>query len=151
MAKRTKPTPPRARKWFRTEGVVVNYPGLSKAVTMERLKLPALGALPTVKGGFKPFRLVINFKVMDATTQGKIVSDFEPPIEVRFRYTYDDLAMAEKEGKPLSLGDWDGKKWIRYTPETHGLKMVPDPNKKYAGWGIIRVSHWEDPPQAWGT
>jgi hypothetical protein len=139
------------RKYFRKEGVVVKHPGLNQTIKVERLPILALGTMKAVTGGFKPFRPVINLKVVDAAHPGREVAEFEPPIELRVRYDEEDLAQAKKEGKDLWLGFWDGKEWIRFTNEKHQFELVPDRYKKLVGWGVVRISRWADPTKAWGT
>jgi hypothetical protein len=109
-----------------------------------------MGSMPPIPGGFQPFRLVINLKLVDAAQPDSEVSVFDPPIEVRVRYTAADVAAAEAAGGRLCLGFWDGKQWIRFTPEKHQFRLEPGASPE-AGWGVVSVSHWGDPTKAWGT
>ena len=144
-------TPIPTRKEFRTEGVILKFPGQARPVQAQRLALPTLESLPVVPGGFRPFRMVINLRLVDAAQPDSEVSVFDPPIEVRVRYTAADLARAEAAGRPLSLGFWDGKQWIRFTPEKHQFHLVSGTSPGAGGWGVVNVSHWGDPAHAWGT
>jgi hypothetical protein len=107
--------------------------------------------MPTVPGGFHPFRLVINLKLVYAAQPDSEVSVFDPPIEVRVRYTAADLASAEAAGGLLCLGFWDSTQWIRFTPEKHQFRLESGASPKAGGWGVVSISHWGDPTKAWGT
>lgn len=144
-------TPLSTRKYFRREGVILNFPGQTHPVQVERLALPTIESMPTVPGGFKPFRMVINMKLVDAGQPDKEVFVFDPPIEVRVRYTAADLASAAEAGKPICLGFWDGKQWIRFTPEKHLFRLEYGASPEAGGWGVVSISHWGDPAHAWGT
>jgi hypothetical protein len=144
-------TPLPTRKEFRKEGVILKIPGQARSVQVQRLELPALESMPPVPGGFQPFRAVINLMVVDASQLDSEVAVFDPPIEVRIRYTASDLKKAAKIGKPLSLGFWDGTQWIRCTPEKHQFHLEPDSSPEAGGWGVVSISHWGDPTKGWGT
>lgn len=139
------------RKEFRKEGVILKIPGQSRSVQVKRLELPALESMPPVPGGFQPFRAVINLMVVDASQPDSEVAVFDPPIEVRIRYTASDVKKAAKLGKPLSLGFWDGTQWIRCTPEKHQFHLEPEASPDAGGWGVVNISHWGDPTKGWGT
>ncbi len=139
------------RKYFRTEGVVVLHPALGKPYEVQGLPMPSKASLPAVAGGFDPFRLVINFKVVDHDHPRKTSHTFKPPMEVRVRFTDDDLQQAAARGKPLRLGYWDGTKWEYFTPAAHDFKLKRKRHKKLAGWGYVKLSTWGDPPKGWGT
>ncbi len=139
------------RKEFRKEGVILKIPGQSRSVEVKRLDLPELESMPPVPGGFQPFRAVINLLVVDASQPDSEVAVFDPPIEVRIRYTASDLKKAAKLGKPLSLGFWDGTQWIRCTPEKHQFHLESEASPEAGGWGIVNISHWGDPTKGWGT
>jgi hypothetical protein len=144
-------TPLPTRKEFRKEGVIVKIPGRVSPVQAVRLALPAIETMPAAPGGFQPFRLVINLKVVDAAQPDTEVAVFAPPIEVRVRYTASDLEKAAAAGKPLCLGFWDGKQWIRFTPEKHQFHLESGASPQAGGWGVVSISHWGDPTKAWGT
>jgi hypothetical protein len=139
------------RKHFRKENVIVTIPARPRPVSVVRLDLPDEQSMRPVPGGFQPFRLVINLKVVDAAQPDSEVSVFDPPIEVRVHCTADDLARATAIGKPLSLGFWDGRQWIRFTPEKHQFHLEPEASPAKGGWGVVNISHWGDPTKAWGT
>lgn len=138
-------------KEFRREGVTVTIPGRVRPIQVERLALPTLESMPVVRGGFQPFRVVINLRLVDAAQPDRELSMFDPPIEIRVRYTTSDLENAAAVGRPLCLGFWDGKQWIRFTPEKHQFHLKPAALPEDGGWGIVNISHWGDPTHAWGT
>ena len=144
-------TPLHTRKEFRKEGAIVKIPARAQPVQVVRLALPTIESMPAVLGGFHPFRLVINLKVVDAAQPDSEVSVFDPPIEVRIRYTASDLKSAAAVGRPLCLGFWDGKQWIRFTPEKHQFRLEYGASPEAGGWGVVSISHWGDPTKAWGT
>jgi hypothetical protein len=139
------------RMMFPEEEVVVNIPPRAKPIQALRLDLPKDIPMEPVPGGFRPFRLVINLKLVDAEQPDNEVLVFDPPIEVRVRYTAGDLAKAKSAGGPLSLGFWDGKQWIRFTREKHQFHLEPSNPPESGGWGVVNVSHWGDPTHSWGT
>ncbi len=136
-------------KKFIKKGVTVNFSGQGRPVLVQELPTPDLKAMPSVPGGFKPFRAVINLKLVDAAHPDQEVLTFSPPVVVRVRYTAQDLASANKAGGALSLGFWDGNQWIRFTREKHNFHL--EPSAKGGGWGVVNISHWGDPTKAWGT
>lgn len=136
---------------FTQEGVIVHVPSLTRSVRIQKLDLLPLEKMPAAPGGFQPFRVVINLKVVDAAQPESEMMEFEAPIEVRVRYTADDWKKAVSLHKPLSLGFWDGSQWIRFTPEKHQLRLESGPTPDAGGWGIIAISKWADPTHAWGT
>lgn len=139
------------RKYFRKEAVIVKFPGQARLVQVERLALPTDIPMKAAPGGFQPFRLVINLRLVDAAQPDSQIAVFDPPIEVRIRYTADDLVRAKEASRPLSLGFWDGTQWIRFTPEKHQFRLEPEPTLDAGGWGVVSISHWGDPTHAWGT
>lgn len=142
--------PSPTRQEFRKEGVIVTIPVRARPIQAQRLALPVLEPIPAVPGEFKHFRPVINLKLVDASQPDTEVLVFDPPIEVRVRYTAADVAAAEAAGGRLCLGFWDGKQWIRFTLEEHQFRLEPGGSPE-AGWGVVSVSHWGDPTLAWGT
>jgi hypothetical protein len=139
------------RKYFRKEAVLVLHPSLGRPYDVVRPAMPDMASMPTVKGGFNPFRLVINLKVIDPAHPDKKTNTFTPPLEVRVRYTDADEQEAKRRGMPLRLGYWDGAKWQYFTLEGHAFKLKRKRYKQYVGWGIVKLSEWGDPPKAWGT
>jgi len=136
---------------FTDEGVTLHVPGQDKEVIIQKLAMLPLESMPAKPGGFQPFRAVINLKVMDAAQPNRELAVFDPPIEVRVRYTHADMKKAQEIGKPLSLGFWDGTQWIRFTPEKHTFRLEAGPSPEAGGWGVVTISNWADPTKGWGT
>ena len=136
---------------YSDEGVQITVPPQDKPVLVVNLPFDSLKELPTsASDEFEPFRPVISFEVQYSGTV-ELVQAFDPPIEIAVRYTSDDFANGSKEGKSLRLGFWDGSMWRLFTPEKHGFKLVPDGKEPSGGgWGVVLVSNWGDPMDAWG-
>jgi hypothetical protein len=136
---------------FDEESVTITVPD-QKVKKAKAVKLP-LGKLDELKGregGFKPGRLVINFALVDEDNPETILTEFDPPFELRVRYTRGDLERAKKAGKSLELGFWNGDEWIVFTQEKHQFELQPDTQGNAGGYGVILISHWGDPNIGWG-
>lgn len=136
-------------KYFRKQGVVVLVPPQPQPVLVERLDPPQVEALPGGPVDFQPFRTVIDLKVKLEASPNTYVTQFNPPITIRIRCTHKDVKRA-KLFNYLKLGYWDGKKWVHCTAKTHKFQLEVDKTIKYAGWGIIQISNWDDPIPTWG-
>jgi len=99
-------------------------------------------------GEFQPFRPVIHLRLEDADQPGQEVTQFDPAITIRVRYTARDYTQAGEKG--LILGYWDGAQWIRFKEKHHfELEQIgKDPSS--GGFGVVVLSSWVDPPVAWG-
>jgi hypothetical protein len=135
-------TPKQGRMDFRREGVVVYYPSHVNVVRLRK----SVAKMKPLPDGFRPIRPVINLKVVNTALPHKKVNVFDPPLEVRVRYTDDDLLKARELNAELSLGFWNGKQWIRCVP----TKLSTSRSKKWAGWGVVTIAKWGDPTIAWG-
>jgi hypothetical protein len=106
-------------------------------------------SLKGLEGGeFEPFRPVIHLRLEEADPPGQEVTQFDPAITIRVRYTAKDYKDAGEKG--LILGYWDGSQWIRFK-EKHHFKLEhigKDPSS--GGFGVVVLSDWVDPPVAWG-
>jgi hypothetical protein len=136
---------------FDEERVTITVPD-QKVKKAKAVKLP-LGKLDELKGregGFKPGRLVINFALVDEDNPETILTEFDPPFELRVRYTRGDLERAKKAGKSLQLGFWNDDEWVVFTPEKHQFQLQPDAKENAGGYGVAQISHWGDPNIGWG-
>ena len=95
-------------------------------------------------------RLVINFGLVDEGDEGNVLTDFDPPIEVKIRYKQKDIEAAEAAKSNLRLAYWNGEDWEYFTEKKHDFKLVPDPKPDKGGYGYVEISRWGDPPLAWG-
>ncbi len=136
---------------FDEEKVTITVP-VQKGKRAKAVKLP-LGKLDEMKGkkdGFKPGRLVINFNLVDEDDPETILTEFDPPFELRIRYSRGDLERAGRANKPLELGFWNGSEWVVFTPEKHQFELQPDSQENAGGYGVALISHWGDPNIGWG-
>jgi hypothetical protein len=91
-----------------------------------------------------PNRLVINFElVLDPSSPGEYISDFDPPIELSVRYTQEDvLSVGSVEN--LQLGFWDDEAgyWVSFNqPEKYDFKVDGDGS---GGYFRVTLSSWAD-------
>jgi hypothetical protein len=138
-------------KSFPTVGVIVYLPAYATTIEVTLPTPPAISSMPAVPIGFHPFRVVANIKFMDTKDPKKTSFVFSEPVEIHVQYTDQDMTIAKAAGRELSLGYWDGTRWLRYTTTTHQLKIAPATPPATGGWGIFKVLKWGDPPHAWGT
>lgn len=138
---------------FSEEGVVVTLPDQAKRARVVKLPLvPPEGRGPgrRTAGEFQPGRLVINIGVVEEDNPDVFLEKFNPPFELRVRYSSGDMQRATSAGQPLQLAFWDGSQWVRFTHEKHQFEIVPDANGSKGGTGVALISHWGDPPVGWG-
>jgi hypothetical protein len=144
----------KAKEWkrdFATEGATVRVPEQKdrKKVKIEKLAKDSLDKMKPKKGGFIPGRVVFNFQIVDEDDPSKILTAFDPPFELRVRYTKADQKRAQDAGKPLQLAFWNGSEWITFTKEKHQYELEPD-SVGSGGEGVAMISHWGDPNVGWG-
>jgi hypothetical protein len=134
-------------------GVALDVPGQVSKVKVRKVRL-ALPALKDVPGtaAFRPGRLVINFELVDDDRPEVVLKKFDPPFELRVRYTRADWKRAEAAKQALTLAYWDGKTWVPFTPKKHGFELQPDRDEdpSTGGVGYARISDWDDPAVGWG-
>jgi hypothetical protein len=135
---------------FDAEGVTITIPDQKRKISVRKLGLDRMENMPSVKGGFQPARLVANFELYDEDQPEGYLVEFEQPFELKVRYTKADLQRAEREGAALALGFWDGKTWVRFTPEKHAFHLLPDADPEKGGFGVVSIAKWGDPPVSWG-
>lgn len=136
---------------FDEEKVTITVPAQKKKKA-KTIKLP-LGSLNEMRGregGFKPGRLVLNFALVDEDDPDTVLTEFDPPFELRIRYTRGDLERARRANKPLELAFWNGSEWDLFTQEKHQFELQPDAQGNAGGYGVALISHWGDPNIAWG-
>jgi hypothetical protein len=136
---------------FNAEGVTVTVPAQkNKKGKVVKLLVGSLNDMRPVPGGFQPRRLVINVVVEDEDAPGTYRAEFDPPLELKVRYTKADQDLAQRAGRPLTLAFWDGSQWVRFTRAKHQFELQPDANPQSGGLGSVKISRWGDPPVAWG-
>lgn len=137
---------------FSAAGVTVTVPPQATQVTEIRIVQLAMLPLKSMKAspeGFQPSRRVINIEVERTDAPGSYISEFDPPMRLEVRHTAADRQAAQDFGLPLSLGFWDGTKWVRFT-DKHHFELGPDPTNPSGGLASVLISRWEDPTVAWG-
>lgn len=137
------------RIYLPREQVVVNFPEHAGKIQVITQDLPEMKDLPETRGVFKPQRLVINLKLWHADQREAKVLKFDPPIEVRVRYTADDFV--DPNGT-IHMAYWDeeNKKWIPFTEVAHRFKPEWNESER-SGWAVVFLEEWGDPPIAVGT
>lgn len=144
MAKETK-------KAFSEEGATVTVPEQKDKIKVKIEKLPkdSLDKMKPKEGGFKPGRVVLNFQIIEADEPAKVLTTFDPPFELRVRYTRADEKRAQDAGVPLELAFWNGSEWVVFTAEKHQFKLEAD-SQGSGGHGTAMISDWGDPNVGWG-
>ncbi|HEX9091062.1 MAG TPA: hypothetical protein VF831_06205 [Anaerolineales bacterium] len=138
-------------KSFPKEGIIVYLPAYATTINVTLPTPPAITSMPAVPIGFHPFRVVANIKFVDTSSPTKTSFVFSEPVEIQVQYTDADFNIAKAARRDLSLGYWDGTRWLRYTYPTHQFQLVPATAPATGGLGIVKVLKWGDPPHAWGT
>lgn len=135
---------------FDQEGVTVTLPAITTTIKAVSLPIDIPASVQAVGEGFQPIRTLINIALVDEKNPRKYLTEFDPPFELRVRYTSEDLQAAQSMGGELGLAFWDGDQWQRLTHEKHKFTMQPDKDASGGGYGIALISRWGDPPIAWG-
>lgn len=136
---------------FKNGDVIVAVPEIGSS-RLRAVELPLGSPNMNPSGGdFKPIRAVVNLGIEFENNPGHYPEELNQAVEIRVRYTPADLAAADRANKPLALGYWDGKTWIRFTREKHGFRLEADANPQRGGFGVITIRKWGDPPVGWGT
>lgn len=151
------------------QGLTVSVKRKAGNAVLRVIELPTLplAKMKSTADEFTPGRIITNFELVDANDQYTVVTDFTDPIEIRIPYTQDDVDRLLKAAATYTLsrdaaisqdavaaepeatvGYWNGKKWVRFTEETHALRWVPaipsSLNPKPAT-AILTVTEWIDP------
>ena len=88
-------------------------------------------------GGFTLDRLVINLMIKDQ--ENKAVTKFTTPVELRIRYTPEDISSAGGKDK-IKLAYWKGGQWVVFTPAEHKFKLED------TGFALVELSSWPSDP-----
>jgi hypothetical protein len=98
---------------------------------------------------FTPIRVLANIAVTEYDDESKILTTFNPPIELAAAYLSQDLHQAARHNRPLKLAYWDGVQWVVFTPEEHHFVLLAPTT---GAIGKVTISGWAgDPPVAWGV
>jgi hypothetical protein len=140
-----------------TTGVVDPSVTVSVAVPTTNTKgtaaaVPVVKDLPTTLDvGDVPGRKIVNFYFKDA--QGKVVTDFDPPVELRVKITADDIA--RKKGQKFKLVFWHDKNqqwreiednWV--VRHVTNEKFFEDPSVSLGGGNdiVVQLCYWPGDP-----
>ena len=136
---------------FSDIGAKVTVPYQGRKIRVNKLPLDSPEQLKSDKDDFEPGRLVFNFEVRDDST-GELLTEFDPPFELRVAYTAQDHARAKAKQQDPVLGFWDGSRWIAFTTQKHNFRLEPVDKSKpeLGGHGVVTLSKWADPPISWG-
>jgi hypothetical protein len=112
-----------------------------------------MSEVPEKKGVFKPGRLVINFAGENEDNPGKFLTKFDPPLEVRIKFTKADYNRATDDNGDLNLrlAFWSEvtNDWVLFTEDKHQFELIFDDSGQ-RGVGVVNITHWGDPQIAWG-
>jgi len=130
------------------KGVKVTVGWQGYEVNVLRLPQATLEEMQSPDDEFKPRRLLLNVVVARADDADRLVSKFDPPLQLEIAYSQEDLDIALKRDlKHPQLGFWDGCKWVLFREEKHSLKHVTadKPTEQAVGYALVTLSEWADP------
>ncbi len=110
---------------------------------------------------FTPAELVANIEIVDANDQHTVLTDFDPPVELEFKFPPTLIENARKLAASrelkaskaedflavIKVGFWDGTRWVLFTPEKHNFRIQGSDTYGYVG--KVDLKKWGDPPIAW--
>ena len=136
---------PIVRKFKENVRFIIEWQGYP--VSVVRLPYPPLDEMKSDQDAFTPRRVLLNPAIVGAKNRELLISEFNPPIELRIAYTFVDLKFAQNQSlEHPQVGFWDGSKWVLFTVEKHDLRWVPARRgTKIAGYAVVRLSNWSDP------
>jgi hypothetical protein len=130
------------------KGVKVTVDWQGYEVKVLRLPQATLEEMQSPDDEFKPRRLLLNVVVAHADDADRLVTKFDPPLQLEIAYSQEDLDIALKHDlKYPQLGFWDGCKWVLFREEKHSLKHVAaeKPTEQTVGYALVTLSEWSDP------
>lgn len=150
--------------------VVATFPEAFTTVVIPWQGRPAIAIrapsvpLDQMKGegnDFTPAELVINVEVVDANNEHMVLTDFDPPLELEFKFPpsliqharemagrqQTTIASADDLVQVIKVGFWNGARWVLFTPEKHNYRIQGNDNTGYVG--KVNLKKWGDPPIAW--
>jgi len=123
-----------------------------KKVKIVKLKSKKMREVPERVGVFKPGRLVINFAGEDEDNPGQFLTHFDPPLEVRIKFTKADQDRVANPAEDLKLAFWseDENNWVLFTAAKHQFALQFNTSGE-GGTGVAFITHWGDPQVGWGS
>lgn len=137
--------------------VVESYPDKGVKVTVDwqgyevkvlRLSQATLEEMQSSDDEFKPRRLLLNVVIARTDDADRLVTKFDPPLQLEIAYSQEDADIALKhELKYPQLGFWDGCKWVLFREDKHSLKhaAADKPTEQAVGYATVTLSEWADP------
>lgn len=112
------------------------------------VELPIPENISSQQGEFTLIRPIINLEFFMENDREEPVISFNPPIEFRIGYRFDDVKMANCDIQQLKLVYWDGEKWVIISDTAHEYQILPPSTAQVAE---VKIWSWlGDPPLAWG-
>ncbi len=139
--------------------VVIPWQG--RSVVAVRVPSVSLDQMKGEGNDFTPAELVINVEVVDAKDMHTVLTDFDPPLEIEFKFPASliknarDLAVQQKRSinsaddlvGVIQVGFWNGLRWVLFTKEKHNFRIQGNDTTGYVG--KVNLRKWGDPPIAW--
>ncbi|CAG0936019.1 hypothetical protein TFLX_04880 [Thermoflexales bacterium] len=130
------------------KGVKVTVGWQGYAVQVLRIPQATLEEMRSAQDEFQPRRLLLNVVVARTDDADRLVTKFEPPLQLEIAYSQEDLEVARKHDLAYpQIGFWDGCKWVLFRENKHGLRYVTAERTttEVAGYAVVTLSEWSDP------
>lgn len=76
------------------------------------------------------------------------VKSFDPPVEIRVGYHFQDVMKSNGDFRKLVLAYWDGSQWVALSEKDNEFTILPPETAQVAE---AKIWSWVgDPPIAWG-
>ncbi len=138
-------------------GITVLVPRQETGQVLVAINKGSLFPKGDLPGDFHPIRKIANIALVpvEQLSQVKMVPanlrsevSFDPPIEFRVGYNFQDVLEAGGDISSLRLAYSDGTEWVPITPEENEYQILPPATGQVAEFKIIT---WPDDPMiAWG-
>ena len=139
--------------------VVIPWQG--RSVIAVRVPSVPLDQLKGEGNDFTPAELVINVEVVDAKDEHTVLTDFDPPLEIEFKFPASliknarelaarqqiNINSADDLAGVIKVGFWNGARWVLFTNEKHNFRIQGNDTTGYVG--KVNLRKWGDPPIAW--
>ena len=140
--------PPQGRRQYEFPGITVTIPDQGHWVKAINKPVPPLSQMPG-NDEFRPIRVVTNVAIVDYNDESKILSAFDPPIQLDVKYATQDLFEASRVSRAIKLAYWNGSTWVVFTASDNQYQLHPPTTGNV---GEVTIQSWiGDPPIAWGT
>jgi len=130
---------------FPEKGVEIVVPPQQQVdkVSVEEIITTNWDEIKEEKSDFIAKREALNFQVVDSSNTQ--LTDFDPPIELKVNFTFDDLKESIENNKLISLAFWNGSRWVRFTEKKHNLSVHLTKINHWVGYFVVKISNWGDP------